>query len=244
MRAPPHITPLRVWIPVAIVAILSSCRGDNSPPTATKASVTDEASFSEQSPFSDGEAGGSAPRGKHLRASAVFTHSKGRSRQCIGADGDPWGEDEVTFTGTSAGDPELTGRIELKAYDIYSFVTNAGPSIATVIVRDPTTGSEKARGDYTGWGPPGDLIYVQGTVLGRVRGEDGGKLVAGWTVSYRADGVFGEFDGTPIGPVPAGTYSGRCSGPWVYNDNDVPPPAVGIAAAKSSARLRSGALRP
>lgn len=232
---------LRTLIPVAVAAILGGCRGDNASPTATKTSAPDEASFSDQSSSSDKEAGGGAPRAKHLKGSMVITHAKGRARECVGAAGDPWGEDEVTFTGTSAGDPELTGRIEFRVHDLYSFVTNAGPQDATIVIRDRATGREKARGDYTGWGPPGDLIYVQGTVLGRVRGENEGRLIAGWTVVYRDGGVYGEFDGAPVGPVPAGMYTGKCTGAWTYYENDVPNPANGLtASANSRLFLRAG----
>jgi hypothetical protein len=166
----------------------------------------------------------------------VITHAKGKYRECVGAEGDPWGEDEVTFTGSSAGDPELTGRIEMNVRDLFSFVTNVGPSIATLIIRDPATGREKMRGSYTGWGPPGDVIYIQATVVGRVNGENGGKLIAGWTVLYKDGGVYGEFDGAPIGPVPAGVYSGKCpsSIPWIYYENDVPNPVSAMAASANS----------
>ncbi|MDB4871619.1 MAG: hypothetical protein JWL97_2623 [Gemmatimonadales bacterium] len=233
---PIGVVRLRTLIPVAVAAILGGCRGDNGPPTATLAAVSDAGNFSEQGPSSERDAGEGAPRAKHLRGSMVITHAKGKVRECVGADGDPWGEDEVTFTGTSVGDPELTGRIEMRVYDIYSFATNAGPSIATLIIRDPATDQEKARGSYTAWGPPGDLIYVQGTVVGRVNGENGGKLIAGWTVVYRGGGVYGEFDGAPVGPVPAGMYSGKCpsSIPWTHFENDVPNPANAMAASTNS----------
>jgi hypothetical protein len=172
----------------------------------------------------------------------VITHAKGKNRRCTGADGDVWAEDEITFTGTSVGDPELTGRIELRVYDLYSWATNAGPQVATLIIRDPASGREKARGSYTGWGAPGDLIYVQGTVVGHISGGSGGKLIAGWTVVYRGGGVYGEFDGTPVGQVPAGMYSGKCpsSIAWNYFENDIPNPASAIAASASSARSPRG----
>jgi hypothetical protein len=197
--------------PVVFLAIFGACRGDSGPPTAATLSAPSSAS-SEEIASIGGPAGGGSPRAEDVRASVAFRRIFGRFRNCEGADGAIYQETDFTLTGTSAGDPRLTGDIEVNVRDLVNLANNVGPQTGRILIRD-ASGREKARADYTAWGHAGS-DYVQGTAVGPVRGDNGGRLVAGWTIQYAGPaGIFGEFDGeSRDGQVPAGIYSGHCSG--------------------------------
>jgi hypothetical protein len=222
---------LRTLTPVVLLAIFGGCRGDNGPPTAATPSAPSSASFSEEGTFSGG-AGGGSPRAEDVRASVVFTRLFGRFRECTGARSTTFQETDFTITGTSSGDSRLTGDVELRVKDLVELATNLGPQTSRIIIRD-ASGREKLRADYIGWGHEGS-DYVQGTAVGPVRGENGGRLVAGWTIRYGQDGIFGEFDGASRdGQVPAGIYSGNCAGnPWTKVDFSIGGPAPAATATR------------
>jgi hypothetical protein len=214
--------------PLVFLAIFGACRGDSGPPTAATPSAPSSAS-SEEIASIGGPAGGGSPRAEDVRASVAFTRIFGRTRFCPGADGATYQETDFTLTGTSAGDPRLTGDIEVNVRDLVNIANNVGPQTGRILIRD-ASGSEKVRADYVAWGHAGS-DYVQGTAVGPVRDDNGGRLVAGWTIRYGQDGIFGEFDGeSRDGQVPAGVYSGHCSGgTWTRIDF----PVGGGAAAEA-----------
>lgn len=228
---------LRKLTPFVLFAVIGGCRGDSGPPTTTTLSSPSGATFSEENFSGDnGDVGRGKPKAEDILASAVFTHVKGRYRECTGADGNPYVETDVTFTGASEGDSRLTGAIEIRVQDLYDNIKIVGPSLGKMFIRDKN-GREKFRGEYDAWGTAG-ADYVQGTVVGGFRGEKG-RVVAGWTVIFRDNGVFGEFGGPPRDQrIPAGIYSGKCpSGTvWTNTENDLPFTAV--AAAVSAAGIK------
>lgn len=221
---------LRTLTPVVLLAIVGGCRGDNAPPTAATRAPPSSASFSEGGSFgAERNVGNGRPHVEDIRASAVFTHLKGRFRECVGANGGLYTETDHTFTGTSQGEPRLTGAIEMRVEDLVENATFAGPQTGRLIIRD-ANGKEKFRGDYEAWGHSGG-DYVQGTVASGFRKEEG-RLVAGWTVIYAPDGLFGEFGGTPrSNQVPAGIYSGKCPSGTAWTDVEFDIPFMGAAAA-------------
>jgi hypothetical protein len=225
---------LRSLTPVIVLAIFGGCRGDNGPPTAATSSGLSSASVGEAASIG-GPAGGGSPRAEDVRASVAFTRIFGRFRECVGENGRVYQETDFTLTGTSVGDPRLTGNIEVNVRDLVELATNVGPQTGRIVIRD-ASGKEKARADYTAWGHAGS-DYIQGTAVGPVRGEDGGRLVAGWTIRYGGlAGIFGEFDGpSRDGQVPAGIYSGHCSGgTWTEIDFAV---GGGSTAAATGTRI-------
>ena len=228
---------LRVVFPAVALASLiglAACSRDVAPTTPADAGMAGGASLEIAM---DDENGGGRPHTEDIQQSLVtFTHLHFRDRVCEG-EGGIYNETDHTFIGTVVGDPRLTGRIEVRLHDLFNFATESGAQTGRLVIRD-ASGRKKAEGDYGAWGP---ADMVQGTIVGRVygQGSSNGRLHANWRIDYT---VFPRFKAqiggvVPDGRLPAGFWSGSCTGPWAESEIDLTSPA-GLAApsARRSSR--------
>lgn len=167
-----------------------------------------------------------------LAATVTFTHVQGLSRTCQGQDGFYF-QNRFTFTGTSTGDARLTGAIEYTEHELFNGTQNTGPQQGTVVIRDSRTGKKKAEGIVNNWGP---ADFTQGTIFGRVQDTGGGAepttgagtLIANWRVTYHLNGaVSAQIGGvTTDNRIPAGLWTGTCSGKYTSIDEVLPAPSA------------------
>lgn len=239
---------LRAILTVTLLTALVGCREDKSPttpPTANNVALAGSISAGDD----DADFAGGRPQADDIEARVVITHVHGRYKECEGEDGHYFVTDH-TFTGTSTGDPRLTGRFEVHLHDLFNATEGLGAQTGHVVIRDAVTGTKKAEGTYSGWGP---TDYVQSTLVGRVPDEGtgaeptrgGGNLAANWRLTYGANGSFvGQIGGAVTdNRIPAGVYSGTCDTKFIpFVDFDVPPP--GMATASVSRQAGSRIFKP
>src|SRR5207248_11006497 len=123
---------------LAVICLASlACARDNEP---TKISAPQSANYASEV-NNPGEGG--ALNTDEAHAQALLTHVHIKTRECDGADGH-YAESKNVFSGTSAGDPRLSGAIEFEMlYDLLNVTVLHGPDVARITVRDPATGRVK-----------------------------------------------------------------------------------------------------
>jgi hypothetical protein len=186
--------------------------------------------------------GDNRPQVDQVTAEIVFTHVKGKTRQCEGQDG-MYAENRLTFTGTSTGDPRLAGDVEMEFHELVNFTQEAGPMAGRLSIRDPASGQRKVNATIDGTGP---LDMVQGVIVGRAQDEGGGgeettgsgDLYANFRLNYSDTGVSMEIGGeTGDTRLPATISSGECKGKFEEVDEPIgPAPAVAKTAANRWSR--------
>jgi hypothetical protein len=221
---------------VAAMFAVMACAEDVAPGAAFVAS----AALTEVDDDEDGD-GHDRLQSDDVAAVVAITRSFGKFRLCQGEDGE-YQEAQFTFSGTSAGDPRLTGQIEITGVDLFNITELHGPEYGRAVIRDAATGRKKVEGAYNVWsGPPGDV--VQGTIVGRAYDDgDGPEAMSGdGTLIANVRLTFPE---TPTGPftgnvggvtsdsrLPAGLWSGRCTGKWTPYDRSFDLPGLTASGA-------------
>jgi hypothetical protein len=223
----------------AVVLLALACGRDNEPTAPTTASLNGSATQM-AADDDDDDGGDRRPEGDDVEASVIFTHIDGKSRECDGKDGHYF-ENHVTLTGSSTGDPRLTGKIEVRLHELFNVAELIGPQWGSVVIRDAATGRKKAEGDFSNWGP---ADMGQGTIVGVVK-DDGaggeptsgdGRWIANWRITY-GSGITAQIGGeTTDGRLPAGVWKGRCTGKYTEVDVDLPGSAATSAGSGGSWR--------
>lgn len=156
-----------------------------------------------------------APRVDELEADIVFRHLEGKVRFCTGADGNPWTEAVYTATGTSTGDPRLTGDV-FAWYSVLDSQQTGGYAYGRLRISDPRTGRWTAEGRFY----QSEVAEIdQGIIVGRIRSLGRGspeplRMFAGIRTLFVPGGTFTAQIGgeLPDGRLPATATGGRCPG--------------------------------
>lgn len=171
------------------------------------------------------------PQTDPVMAVQTFTHIEGKFRLCDGQDG-PYLQQRFTATGTSTGDPRLTGNVEVRArHDVLNLATFFGAIEAKYVIRDPSTRKKKFEGEFQA-AVAQDIS--QGFLRGKVQDEGtgsneetsgAGDLFANIRTTFHPNGaVTSQIGGATDGRNPAVIQSGQCSGRWERFESDIPPP--------------------
>ena len=165
------------------------------------------------------------PTVERPQADITFTHIAGKVRSCPGEGGVPWTEAVFNATGTSSGDPLLTGDVSARFSVLAS--NEGGYNQGSLRIREPGTGQWKAHGRFF----QSEIEEIdQGILVGEVRnpgsgGSDRLRLFAGMRTVFLPGGTFtAQLGGeVPDGRLPATATGGRCTGPFTHFELDVPP---------------------
>jgi hypothetical protein len=150
---------------------------------------------------------------KTAAAAATFTAaptSETRTTQCTGADG-TYNVTRGVYTGTATGDPRLTGAITIKAKTIVNLTSGLGSTKGHVTLRS-ADGKTLAKGDLIAVNTQRGVL--NGFISGKVKGENGGALLANFSAAFNADGtaLAGELGGSSATTTDSAIItSGRCS---------------------------------
>jgi hypothetical protein len=131
--------------------------------------------------------------GKTEATQATFTATpdaaKTKTRQCTGEDG-TYNITHGVYTGTSTGDPRLTGNVTIKSESVVNLDNGLGWTKGRVYLRDGSTGKLKANAGL-------DAVNTQrgkldGFLKGQARDTDGKghlSLLANFSATFNADGT-------------------------------------------------------
>src|SRR4051812_18751240 len=112
---------LLAWAGICLTSL--ACARDNEP---TRVSAPESANYT-SAVNSPGEGG--ALNTDEAHAHALLTHAHIQTRECDGADGH-YQESKNVFSGTSEGDPRLSGAIEFEMlYDLLNVTALYGPDV-------------------------------------------------------------------------------------------------------------------
>ena len=154
--------------------------------------------------------------GKTEATQATFTATpdaaKTKTRQCTGQDG-TYNVTKGVYTGTSTGDPRLSGNITIKTESVVNLDNGLGWTKGRVFLRDADTGKLKANAGL-------DAVNTQrGKLDGFLKGQardTGGKghlsLLANFSATFNADGtqLTGELGSeAPVPPQNSAILHGR-----------------------------------
>jgi hypothetical protein len=169
---------------------------------------------------------GNRPDADEVAAEVVYTHVQGKHRECEGVDG-PYAEERVRASGTSTGDPRLSGEFEIRIYLIVNLANGVGIEEGTFRVRDLATGRLKARGKLE---DAGTAEISQGVLFGRVH-DDGagpdetrgdGQIIANFRTTFGPESITTQIGGTTSdGRIPAVVWSGHCTGRYEHFEVDI-----------------------
>jgi hypothetical protein len=177
------------------------------------------------------------PRVDPIRAAITYTHLVVNSRSCEGPGGEI-GEERVRVTGTSTGDPRLTGNVTVTLRDLFKVETNDEFQRGTLVIRNPRTGKKKAVAHFTDAGTGVENQIFQGVLVGSVR-KGGLRLIANWRTTFHDNGaVTAQIGGiAPDRRLPAVVFKGHCTGPFERFETDLPPPEAATSRLASKPRV-------
>lgn len=177
-------------------------------------------------------AGGRQPDTDTVMATVVFSHVEGKTRVCDGVDGE-YAEQVVTVTGTSTGDPRLSGRVTFSAYVVINIDNGVGTESGSIRIRDAQTGRTKLKARAQ---DAGVAEIWEGLLAGRVRdrgsgGEEStgaGRIHANYRITAFPNGaVTMQIGGVNSdGRNPGVIFDGSCRGKFERFEADIPPPAA------------------
>lgn len=186
-------------------------------------------------------ANGRQPDTDSVMATVVFSHVEGKTRSCEGVDGE-YAEQQVTVTGTSTGDPRLSGQVTFSVDVIVNVENGVGTENGTLRIRDDQTGRTKVKARVK---DAGVTEIWQGLAFGQVRhrgsgGEETsgtGDIHANYRITFMPNGaVVMQIGGASAdGRQPGVIFSGRCRGKYERFESDIPPPASAIARTRAAA---------
>ena len=193
-------------------------------------------------------ASGRQPDTDSVMATVVFSHVEGKTRSCEGVDGE-YAEQFVEVTGTSTGDPRLSGKVTFSVYVISTSRTASAPRTERSGSRTPRPGAPRSRRRRRTQAS-GEIW--QGLAFGRVsdRGSGGeestgtGQIHGNYRITFLPNGavtmqVGGE---AADGRIPAVIFSGQCKGKYERFESDIAPPATATARTRAAAP-KAGWLR-
>jgi hypothetical protein len=167
------------------------------------------------------------PRTDPVLVTFSFSPVDVKQRTCQGQDG-AYLEQVAVYVGSGAGDPRLSGRIELRGRFLINLVTGLGTSTGSFTISDPGTGRKKAAGTFDGVFTEGTTFH--GFLVAKVRDPGSGRDAeadddesssgATWyggikSVLNPATGaITGQIGGAGDPRNPSVVQSGRCSGPF------------------------------
>jgi len=193
-------------------------------------------------------AGGGRPDADSVTATVVFSHVEGKTRSCEGVDGE-YAEQFVTVTGTSTGDPRLSGKVTFSVRVIVNVENGVGTESGSIRVQDAQTGRTKVKAQAK---DAGVAEIWQGLVAGQVRdGGSGGEETSGageihgnYRITFMPNGaVTMQIGGEAAdGRIPGVIFSGKCKGKFERFESDIPPPAITSARTRAT-RAKVGWLR-
>jgi hypothetical protein len=189
--------------------------------------------------------GGGGPRVEPVEAAITYTHLVVNSRSCEGPGGEI-AEERVRVTGTSTGDPRLTGNVTVRLRDLFKVETNDEFQRGTLVIRNPRTGRKKVVARFADAGTGIENQIFQGVLVGSVRNGNL-RLIANWRTTFHANGaVTAQIGGiTSDARLPAVVFRGHCTGPFERFEIDLPPPRSGRGEAVIQAsRGLAHPLRP
>jgi hypothetical protein len=173
-----------------------------------------------------GAGGGNQPHTDPIVGDFSFNTVDLKLRICAGADG-PYVEIVLRQAGTAAGDPRITGDMELTSHLLLNRTTGVGTSEGRFEVRDPATGRRKAAGGFLGVVTPASLTSaaLDGLLVGQVFDEGAGteeqvgrgRVVANFEAEFdnatlNGTGSFGIGAPPTVRPNPALIQGGHCTG--------------------------------
>jgi hypothetical protein len=183
-------------------------------------------------------AGGRQPDTDSVAATVVFSHVEGKTRSCEGVDGE-YAEQQVTVTGTSTGDPRLSGKVTFSVYVIVNVENGVGTESGTIRIQDAQTGRTKVKARVK---DAGVTEIWQGLAFGQVRdsgssGEEtsgSGEIHANYRITFMPNGaVVMQIGGESAdGRRPGVIFSGKCRGKYERFESDIPPPATATARTR------------
>ncbi len=185
-------------------------------------------------------AGGGRPRAEQVDATIEYTHVRVAERICEGPDGE-FAEQRVVVDGTATGDPRLSGDAVLRVKVLNEFGSNESFQRGTLVIRDPDTGRKKVVARVR---DAGVAEIFQGSLAGTVR-PGGWSLFANWRTTFHENGaVTSQIGGEAAdGRLPAVVVKGRCTGPFVRFEADLPSPEESAAALRASSTRVGWRLR-
>ena len=177
--------------------------------------------------------GGGRPDTDSVLANVVFTQVEGKTRSCEGVDGE-YAEQVVTVTGTSTGDPRLTGKLTFSVNVLVNVENGVGTENGTIRIQDAQTGRTKLKARVQ---DAGVAEIWQGLLSGKVRdqgtgGEEStgaGRIHANYRITGFTNGaVIMQIGGVAAdGRIPGVIFDGRCRGKFERFSADIPaPPAT------------------
>jgi hypothetical protein len=186
-------------------------------------------------------AGGRQPDTDGVMATVVFSHVEGKTRLCEGVDGE-YAEQVVTVTGTSTGDPRLSGRVTFSVYVVINIENGVGTESGSIRIRDAQTGRTKLKAKAQ---DAGVAEIWEGLFAGQVRdrgsgGEEStgtGQIHANYRITAFPNGaVTMQIGGVNAdGRNPGVIFNGRCKGKFERFEADIPPPATTSARTRAAA---------
>jgi hypothetical protein len=176
-----------------------------------------------------------------VMATVVFSHVEGKTRSCEGVDGE-YAEQLVTVTGTSTGDPRLSGKVTFSVHVIVNVENGVGTESGTIRIQDAQTARTKVKAQVK---DAGVAEIWQGLVAGQVRDRgSGGEETAGagaihgnYRITFMPNGaVTMQIGGEAAdGRIPGVVFSGQCRGKYERFESDIPPPATVTARTRAAA---------
>jgi hypothetical protein len=186
-------------------------------------------------------AGGRQPDTDGVKATVVFSHVQGKTRSCQGVDGE-YAEQFVTVTGTSTGDPRLSGKVTFSVRVIVNVENGVGTESGTIRIQDAQTGRTKVKAQAK---DAGVAEIWQGLVAGQVRdGGSGGEETSGageihgnYRITFMPNGAVTMQIGGEVadGRIPGVVFSGKCKGKYERFESDIPSPTTLSARTRAAA---------
>jgi hypothetical protein len=165
---------------------------------------------------------------------SATTASKVQTRTCTTADGKTLVASNGTYTGTSSGDPDLTGNLTIEARSVINTTDNVG--VVTGHLRIDVPG-RNTQAHF-------DSVYSGGTVAGLANGyahDPAAALLANLSAGFSASGGFsgGKLGGGTAGGAAVEVGPGRCQPTKVVNEKSE---ARGTVSAVSSSSITVAGL--
>jgi hypothetical protein len=186
-------------------------------------------------------AGGRQPDTDSVLANVVFTHVEGKTRLCEGVDGE-YAEQVVTVTGTSTGDPRLSGKVTFSVDVLINVENGVGFEDGSIRIQEARTGRTKLKARAQ---DAGVAEIWEGLLAGQVRdrgsgGEEStgsGQIHANYRITAFPNGAVTMRIGgvNADGRNPGVIFEGRCRGKFERFEADIPPPAATTARTRAAA---------
>jgi hypothetical protein len=188
-------------------------------------------------------AGGRQPDTDGVMATVVFSHVEGKTRLCEGVDGE-YAEQVVTVTGTSTGDPRLSGKVTFSVDVLINIENGVGTESGSIRIQDALTGRTKLKARAQ---DAGVAEIWEGLFAGQVRdrgsgGEEtsgSGRIHANYRISPFPNGaVTMQIGGVNAdGRNPGVISEGRCRGKFERFEADIPPPTSATARTRTTPKV-------